>query len=229
MLSQPVPSQLGQVLPFLRCQKAAANHGAEKNPSAPVWQAVFSTSHGVAVYIDSTALPVCDNHRINRHKVFAGLAQRGKTSMGWFFDFKLHLVFNTDNEIVALKLTPGNVHDTTPVPALTRELTGKLFGDKGYIGQKLAEDLLRRGLTLFTRVRKNMKSLPLSLQDKALLKARNMADIGHIKEFSSLNLSKHRSAINAFVHIIAAITAYQINPFKPKLNLQPRYQLETIA
>jgi hypothetical protein len=69
----------------------------------------------------------CDNHRINRHKVFAGLAQRGK--MGWFFGFKLHLVFNTDNEIVALKLTPGN--DTTP--ALTRELTGKLFGDKGYI------------------------------------------------------------------------------------------------
>ena len=80
-------------------------------------------------YIDSTALPVCDNHRISRHKVFAGLAQRGKTSMGWFFGFKLHLVFNNRNEIVALKLTPGN--DTTP--ALTRELTGNLFGDKGYI------------------------------------------------------------------------------------------------
>ena len=182
-------------------------------------------------YIDSTALPVCDNHRISRHKVFAGLAQRGKTSMGWFFGFKLHLVFNNDNEIVALKLTPGNVHDTTPVPALTRDLIGKLFGDKGYIGQKLAEDLLRRGLTLFTRVRRNMKSLPISLHDKALLNARNMAEtiIGHIKEFSSLNLSKHRSVINAFVHIIAAITAYQINPFKPKRNLQPRYQLETTA
>ena len=180
-------------------------------------------------YIDSTALPVCDPHRINRHKVFAGLAQRGKTSMGWFFGFKLHLVFNNDNEIVALKLTPGNVHDTTPVPALTRELTGKLFGDKGYIGRKLAEDLLR--LTLFTRIRKNMKSLPISPQDKALLKARNMAEtiIGHIKEFSSLNLSKHRSVTNAFIHIIAAITAYQINPFKPKLNLQPRYRLETTA
>ena len=86
--------------------------------------------------------------------MFAGLAQRGK--MGWFFGFKLHLVFNNDNEIVALKLTPGNVHDTKPVPALNRDLIGKLFGDKGYIGQKLAEDLLRRGLTLFTRVRRNM-------------------------------------------------------------------------
>ena len=53
-------------------------------------------------YIDSTALPVCDTHRINRHKVFAGLAQRGKTSMGWFFGFKPHLVFNTCHEIVAL-------------------------------------------------------------------------------------------------------------------------------
>src|SRR3954471_21165420 len=51
MLSQPVSSQLSQVLPFLRCQKAAANHGAEKNPSTPVWQAVFSTSHRVAVYL----------------------------------------------------------------------------------------------------------------------------------------------------------------------------------
>src|SRR3954466_7974009 len=171
----------------------------------------------------------CDNHRLSRHKVFADLAQRGKTSMGWFFGFKLHLVFNNDNEIVALKLTPGNVHDTKPVPALTRDLIGKLFGDKGYIGRKLAEDLLRRGLTLFTRVRRNMKSLPMSLHDKALLNARNMADIGQIKEFSSLNLSKHRSVINAFVHIIAAITAYQINPFKPKRNLQPRYRLQTTA
>jgi hypothetical protein len=171
---------------------------------------------------------ICDGFRARGGK----LRNPGsKTSTGWFFGFKLHLVFNTCNEIVALKLTPGNVHDTKPVPALTRELTGKLFGDKGYIGQKLAEDLLRRGLTLLTRVRRNMKTLPLSLQDKALLKARNMAEtiIGHIKEFSSLNLAKHRSVINAFVHIIEATTAYQINPTKPKRNLQPRYQLETTA
>src|SRR4051812_18347869 len=58
--------------------------------------------------------------RIHRHKVFAGLAGRGQTSIGWFFGFKLHLVFNHEREIVALTLTPGNVHDTTPVPQLTR-------------------------------------------------------------------------------------------------------------
>jgi hypothetical protein len=40
--------------------------------------------------------------------------------------------------------------------------------------------------------------------------------IGHIKEFSSLRLSKHRSVFNAFTHIIATLVAYQINPLPPK-------------
>jgi hypothetical protein len=182
-------------------------------------------------YIDSTALPVCDNHRIQRHKTFAGLAARGKTSMGWFFGFKLHLVFNNLNEIVACKLTPGHVHDTKPVLQLTKNLLGKLFGDKGYIGKKLAEKLLRRGLTLFTRVRKNMKALPLTMPDKLLLNARNMAEtiIGSIKQFSSLNLPKHRLPLNAFLHILAALTAYQINPIKPKFKLPSTYPLAISA
>jgi hypothetical protein len=141
--------------------------------------------------IDSTPLPVCHNRRIANHKVFEGLAERGKTSMGWFFGFKLHLVFNHMREIVAVKLTPGNVSDTAVVPQLTKDLMGKLFGDKGYIGKKLAEELLRRGLVLMTRVRANMKSLPVSFFDKALLNGRSIAEtiIGHIKEFSSLRLA----------------------------------------
>jgi hypothetical protein len=169
-------------------------------------------------YIDSTALAVCHNRRINRHKVFAGLATRGKTSTGWFFGFKLHLVFNHERQIVALKLTSGNVNDTTPVLDLTPDLTGKMFGDKGYVGKDLTAKLLRRGLALMTRVRRNMKRLPVSFLDKALLNGRNIVEtiIGHIKEFSSLRLPKHRSVGNAFTHIIATIVAYQINPLPPK-------------
>jgi Transposase DDE domain len=181
--------------------------------------------HTGIYYIDSTSLPVCDNHRTHRHKTFAGLAARGKTSMGWFFGFKLHLVFNNLNEIVACKLSPGQVHDTRPVPQLTKHLLGKLFADKGYIGQKLAQELLGRGLILFTRMRKNMKALPLAMSNKLLLNARNMAEtiIGSLKEFSSLNLPRHRLPLNAFLHILAAITAYQINPIKPKLKLSSTY------
>jgi len=168
-------------------------------------------------YIDSTALPVCHNRRIGQHKTFTELAARGKTSMGWFLGFKLHLVFNDLHEIVALKLTPGHVSDTTPVPTLTKDLIGKLFGDKGYLGKKRAGELLHRGLTLFTRVRKNRKSLPISMIDKMLLNGRNMAEtmIGSIKGFSSLHLPKHRLPSNAFLPIMAAVVAYQLDPIKP--------------
>jgi hypothetical protein len=88
-------------------------------------------------YIDSTALPVCHIKRQAKHRVFSGLASWGRTSVGWFFGFKLHLVFNNEREIVALKLTPGNINDPVPVRELTKSLVGKLFGDKGYIGKKL--------------------------------------------------------------------------------------------
>ena len=178
-------------------------------------------------YIDSTALAVCHNRRIGRHQTFAGLAARGKTSMGWFFGFKLHLVFNQLNEIVAVKLTPGTVHDGAPVEQLTQHLIGKLFGDKGYLGKKRAAALLKRGLALMTKVRKNMKALPLTLIDRLLLNARNMAEtiIGHIKAFSSLNLPKHRAPLNACLHLLAALTAYQLNPIKPAASFLPLLSL----
>jgi Transposase DDE domain len=68
-----------------------------------------------------------------------------------------------------------------------------------------------------TKVRKNMKALPMTLADMMQLKARNMAEtiIGHIKAFSSLNLPKHRSLVSAFIRLIAALTAYQLNPTQP--------------
>ena len=47
-------------------------------------------------YVDSTHFSVCKNKRIFRHKTFNGLAKRGKSTMGWFFGFKLHLVCNLE-------------------------------------------------------------------------------------------------------------------------------------
>jgi len=71
------------------------------------------------------------------------------------------------------------------VAQLTQNLTGKLFGDKGYLGKQRVVALLKRGLALLTKVRKKMKPLPLTLIDKLLLNARNMAEtiIGRLKAF----------------------------------------------
>ena len=100
----------------------------------------FGHCSGIA-FIDSSALAVCDNRRIHNHKVFDGWAARGKTSMGWFFGVKLHLVINDRGELLAVRVTPGNVDDRKPVPALVKRLWGKLFGDKGYLSKALRDQL----------------------------------------------------------------------------------------
>src|SRR5215467_5818561 len=101
---------------------------------------------------------VCDPKRINQHRVFATDAQRSKTSMGWFFGFKLHLAVNDRGDLLACCLTPGNVDDRTPVPHLVKSLRSKLFGDCGYISAPLTQLLFEQGLHLITRLRKNLKN-----------------------------------------------------------------------
>ena len=104
-------------------------------------------------FIDSTCIKVCHNLRIPKHKAFDVIAHRGKGTMGQFYGFKRHLISNHLGEIVAAKVTTGNVHDTRPVAELAKGLTGKLYGDKEYLSKALEADLLDDGVTLNTTVR----------------------------------------------------------------------------
>jgi hypothetical protein len=90
-------------------------------------------------FIDSMPIAVCHNRRIHSHRVFSHVAERGKTTMGWFYGFKAHLIVNDQGELLAFRLTSGNVDDREPVPEMVKDIFGKLFGDKGYISQKLFE------------------------------------------------------------------------------------------
>ncbi|EDZ65461.1 hypothetical protein NOC27_2141 [Nitrosococcus oceani AFC27] len=69
-------------------------------------------------------------------QVFKKIAGRGKTSRGWFYGFKLHRLINDWGELLAFHLTPG--------------LSGKLFGDNGYISKHLFQALFEKGLQLIT-------------------------------------------------------------------------------
>lgn len=175
-------------------------------------------------YVDSTPLPVCKNQRIHRHKTFKGIAKRGKSSMGWFFGFKLHIITNSMGELISFQLTKGNVHDNRPVTELVKNLMGKLFGDKGYLGKKLKETLKQQGLDIITKVRSNMKKKyekSLSKQDKFLLSKRGIIEtvIGQIKEQTNITTTKIKNKFNYFINVISSLIAYQLKPNKPKLHL----------
>lgn len=178
------------------------------------------TPTGLA-FIDATSIVVCHNRRIHSHKVFRKLAKRGKTSVGWFYGFKLHLVVNDRGELLAFRFTPGNVDDRTPVPQLTKTLSGKLFGDKGYISKALFEALFDQGLQLITPIRKNMKNRLMPWLDKILLRKRALIETinDQLKNISQIEHTRHRSLANFMVNLLAGLIAYTHQPRKPSLNL----------
>jgi hypothetical protein len=94
-------------------------------------------------FIDSTHLRLHHNRCIHNHKVFNSVAEKGQYSIGWFYGFKLHLIINDKGEILSFYLTIGDDDDRNlkMITIMTKEIFGKLFGDKGYVSKLLSEIL----------------------------------------------------------------------------------------
>lgn len=168
-------------------------------------------------YVDSTKLDVCHNKRIGRHKTFRGIAERGKTSMGWFFGMKLHLVINQEGELISFCLTRGNVDDRKPLAYLFENLEGLAAGDKGYLSKKKEENLLQKGLRFITKVRRNMKEKALSAFEKLFLGKRGLVEtvIDQLKSICQIQHTRHRKPDNFVINVLSGLIAYRLKPRKP--------------
>lgn len=189
-------------------------------------RSLFGQCSGLS-FLDSTPLAVCDNHRIHQHKVFAGIAQRGHTSTGWFYGFKLHLVVNDQGEILNLTLTTGEVDDRKPVPDLLKTLFGKVFADKGYISKSLSTALSQQGIELITKIKKKMKPRPISPADRLLLRKRAIIEsiIDQLKNISQVEQTRHRASSGFLWNLGAALIAYCHQTKKPSLNFLPNSEI----
>lgn len=172
-------------------------------------------------FIDSTVLRVCHNKRIKRNKVFKGMAKVGKSTVGWFFGFKLHLIINDKGEILSFYLSQGNTSDSSAriITQMTKEIFGKMFGDKGYISKALADLLFDDGLQLITAVRRNMKQKALSNEEKLLLRKRSVIETvnDELKNICQVEHTRHRSIAGFILNIMGAIAAYSFFPKKPSI------------
>ena len=180
----------------------------------------LGTCTGIS-FVDSTPIKVCNNKRIKRNKVFKDIAQVGKSTMGWFYGFKLHLVINDKGEILNFAITQANVDDREPLKneSFLRKVFGKLFGDKGYISNELANILFVDGIHLITGIRSNMKNSLMSLHDKILLRKRSVIETvnDELKNICQVEHSRHRSFVNFVVNLIAGLLAYSFKEKKPAI------------
>lgn len=182
---------------------------------------LYGKCSGVS-FVDSTSLAVCHQKRISSHKVFRRLAKRGKTTKGWFYGFKLHLIVNDKGEFLGFQLTAGNVSDLSVLPSMAENLFGKLFGDKGYISQDLFKKLFTQGIELMTKLRANMKNKLMRVVDKIFLRKRGMIDsiIGKLKTSCQIEHSRHRNPRNFLVNLLGGLVSYCLSPNKPSVSIE---------
>ncbi len=185
-------------------------------PLSVLIQSLLGEKTGIYI-ADSTSLSVCHNRRINRHRVFKNLAARGKTTMGWFYGLKLHIVINNKGEVMAIRITKGNVDDRSVLEELTKHLKGKLFADKGYISKNLFSKLWKKGLHLITGIKKNIKNYLMPMLDKLMLRGRFIVEsvFNIMKNHMNLEHSRHRSPMNFCINILSCLIAYSFKKNKP--------------
>ena len=175
-------------------------------------------------FVDSTPIRVCKAKRINANKVFKGMAAMGKSTVGWFYGFKLHIVINDRGEIINFMISQGNMDDRTPLKSesFLKKIFGKLFGDKGYISDKLCEILFIDGIHLVTGIRNNMKNSLMTMHDKIMLRKRSVIETvnDELKNMCQVEHSRHRSFVNFIVNLIAGLAAYSFFPKKPSIKYE---------
>ena len=183
----------------------------------------LGTCTGIS-FIDSTPIRACKNKRIKQNKVFKGIATTGKSTMGWFYGFKLHIIINDKGELLDFIITQANVDDRTPLKQdnILKRIFGSLYADKGYVSKELMALLFQQGLHLVTGIRNNMKNVMMSMRDKILLRKRSVIETinDQLKNIAQAEHSRHRSFANFITNLIASLIAYSFQEKKPSIKFE---------
>ena len=147
--------------------------------------------------------------------------------MGWFYGFKLHILVNEHGEILNFQITKASVDDRTPLKEgnFIKDIIGKLYADKGYISQKLMENLFSEGLHLVTGIKSNMKNRLMNFMDKIMLRKRSVIETinDQLKNICQVEHTRHRSVVNFVGNLVASIAAYSFLPKKPSISIVPSH------
>lgn len=174
-------------------------------------------------FTDSTKLEVCRIKREFSHKVCFGLASKSKSSMGWFYGFKLHIICNELLQILKLKITTGTGDERKTLEMMWNNVFGMIIADAGYISKKLQEKAFSLGKILLTGVRANMRKI-MTETEHQLLKLRQLVETVYsvLKLRMRLETSLPRSPLGYFAHYIWCLTAYQLKKFLELLSIKPK-------
>jgi len=165
-------------------------------------------------FADSTRLRVCDIKREFSHKVAKNIATKSKSTMGWFYGFRLHIISNELLHILNFKITTATVDERAALEMMWNDIFGMIIADAGYIGKDWKEKAAALGKNLFTSVRKNMKKIMSEAQHQ-LFRMRQKVEIvfSVLKLRLGLETTLPRSELGYLSHYLWCITSYQFKKF----------------
>ena len=173
-------------------------------------------------FIDSTPIRSCHIKRKRQHKTFNEFDRKVKSTLGWFYGFKLHLIINDKGGLLDFLLTPGNVDDRAPLKYMSfhKRIFGKLFGDRGYISKDLFEQLFIDGVHLVTRLKKGMKNALMLQHDKIMLRKRSLIETvnDQLKNICQIEHTRQRCFPNFIINLLSALVAFSFFDKKPSIN-----------
>lgn len=173
-------------------------------------------------FADSTKLKVCEIKREFSHKVCFGLASKSKSSMGWFYGFRLHIICNELMQILKLKITTGTGDERKILETMWNDIFGMIIADAGYVSKKLEKKALSLGKFFLTGVRANMRKIMTETQHQ-FLRLRQLVEtvFSVLKLRMGLETNLPRSPLGFFAHYIWCLTAYQFKKFLELLFIKP--------
>ena len=166
---------------------------------------------GIIKFIDSTKLEVCKIWRASTHKTMKELANKSKSTIGWFYGLKLHIICDDKGDLICIAFTSGNVDDRIPLKDFLKQIQNSIIGaDAGYCSKDIQEKAIRENNNiLLAATRKNMKTLATKHQGK-ILNLRSIVESCFSIMKTRLNLvsTLPRSVNGYLAHYISSIFMY---------------------
>lgn len=171
-----------------------------------------SSTNGDVCFIDGTQLPVCKIYRESSHKVMKQLATKSKSTTGWWYGLKLHLLCDRSGNLMRIKITTARVGERSVLKQWLQELENSIvIGDGGYVSTELDILAQRCSNILLTAKRKNMKTIATIWQNKCMnMRSRVETVFDVLKERFGLVTSLSRSVNGYLSHYVRCIFGYML-------------------
>ena len=196
-------------------------HTVSYNRFVELQRKVWDKCTGIS-FIDSTPIRSCHTKEKSSIKPSRKVARKMKSTLGWYYGFKLHLIINDKGGLLDFLLTPGNVDDRAPLKYISshKRIFSKLFGDMGYISKDLFKQLFIDGVHLVTRLKKGMKNALMLQHDKIMIRKRSLIETvnDQLKNICQIEHTRHQFFPNFIINLLSALAAFSFFDKKPSIN-----------